>query len=136
MADLTITAANVLAGAGSAKALGTAGEAITAGQSLYIKAADGLLYKAIDTSAAAAAAVGIALNNAGTGQPISYLTSGPITIGATVAIGSIYGVTDTAGGIADVVERLTGDYVTILGVATTAAIIQVDITRGGVAVAA
>ena len=53
MADLTITAANVAPGAGAVKDTGTAGEALTAGQLVYKKSADGKWYKADCNSATA-----------------------------------------------------------------------------------
>jgi hypothetical protein len=134
MADLTVTASDVLAYAGARTTDGTAGAAITAGQVLYKDATDGTMKLADASTAAKAAAKGIALNNAAVGQPVKYLTAGGIDPGAVVTVGTIYGVTDTAGGIGPVSERAAADFITILGVAVTASRINVDIAPSGVAV--
>jgi len=131
MADLVVTADDVVVAAGAQTDLGTAGEAITAGLTLY-KGAAGTLLKALADTSPHAAAVGIALNNAAEGQPVSYVKAGGIDPGATVVVGTIYGVTDTAGGIGDVAERASADFVTILGIGTTASNIDLAINHGGV----
>jgi len=134
MADLTITAANVVKYDGARTTIGTAGETITAGQTLYRKAEDGKLYKADDSSATKAACVGVALNGAAANQPVVYATAGGLNPGAAVAIGTIYGVTDTAGGIGPISERTSGDYITTIGVATTTSRINVVLSISGVAI--
>src|SRR5690242_16311261 len=105
MADLTITAANVLAGSGAKiDRAHKAAVAVTAGQTVY---KDGDSYKlADDNSATAAARVpdGIALNGAGAGQPLAVLLSGDITIGATLTPGVAYYLSDTPGGICPVAD--------------------------------
>jgi hypothetical protein len=141
MADLTITAANVVKDSTATVVNGVAdtGVTVTAGQVVYQSATTGGLpafSKAIDTGATAAAAAGIALNGASPGQPLAVLTDGLYTVGATVAVGQTYGVTDTAGGLGLISERNAGDYITIIGVATTAAKINVKINASGVALAA
>jgi len=135
MADLVITPANVLTYSGAQTESGTAGEAVTAGETLY-RHTDGNLYRADCSTAAKARAVGIALNSAAAGQPVAYAKAGGLNPGATVAVGTIYGVTDTAGGIGPVSDRATGDYITILGVGTTASRIELAINRSEVATAA
>ena len=124
MADLTITAANVVKGTGASISSGTAGGSITAGQSLYIDTANGNVLKPADTDAAAlsATAAGIALHASSTGQPIAYLTQGAITIGATLTAGQIYVVSATAGGIAPITDATTGWYVCILGYASSTSV--------------
>jgi hypothetical protein len=90
MADLVITAANVLPGSSAVIKEGTAGAAITAGQVVYADSATNT-YKLADCNSATAAVrspKGIALHAAASGQPIAILTSGLITIGATVAVAS------------------------------------------------
>jgi hypothetical protein len=118
MADLSITAAEVVPDTAQIKT-GIAGEAITVGMSVYKKASDGKLYKAIDTSAAAAAAVGIASSScSAANQSITYQKSGTIVLGASasVAQGAVYVVSGTAGGIAPEADAGAGNYLTILGV--------------------
>lgn len=135
-ADITITAANVIPGAGATYHEGTAGATITAGQPVYLDSADGKL-KLADANAASADAAtvkGIALQGASAGQPLKTQTSGPITIGATVTQGTIYVLSATAGGIAPAADLATGHRVTVLGVATSASVLQLQITSSGVAV--
>lgn len=138
MADLSVTAANVLAASGTPKGRGIAGGTITAGQPLYIDSSDSNSLKPCDAdaSAAAAAAVGISLHAALDGQPIEYQQSGDINVGATLVVGKPYVVSDTAGGIMPVDDLETGDYVTLLGIASTASNLKLAIQVSGVAVPA
>ncbi len=134
MADLTITAANVLTQDISAIQTGTAGAAITAGQPVYMDTADGGKMKpAVSSSSVAANARGIALHAAANGQPIAYQVGGLITIGATAAVGRIYAVSGTAGGIQPQEDIGTGEFVTILGVAISTSTIAINIFASGVA---
>lgn len=135
MADLTITAANVLAGAGALVAHGTAGAAISAGQSVYLDEAAGT-YKLADSNSATAAARepdGIALHASSTGQPLAVLTRGPITIGAALSPGVAYYLSDTPGGICPVADLASGEYPSIIGIATSASVLNVKIQSAGVA---
>jgi len=130
--DITVTAANVVPGAGAKKENVTAGATITAGEVVY-KAADGD-YELADASALATSRVaGIALNGASSGQPLTILTEGNITIGATVAVGTIYVLSAAAGKIAPDADIVTSEFITILGVATTTGIIKVKINASEVA---
>lgn len=132
MADISVTPASVV----PVEAIyvdGTAGETITAGMTCYLST-DSKYYKADNNDTAAKAVVkGIALNGASLNQPIRIQTGGTITIGATVAVGTIYVQSTTAGGIAPSADLATGNYVTILGVATTAAILKLGINVSGIA---
>ena len=120
MADIAITTTQVVPTTDRTQIFsGKCGEAITIGQVVYKKAADNKLWKAIDTSAAAAAAVGIAISSSvAAEQDVSYQKGGTITLGATASItaGAVYVLTDTAGGISLEAERNTGDYMTYIGV--------------------
>lgn len=133
MADLTITAASVLAGSGSKRTNGTAGASLTAGQVVYLDSAAGT-YKLADTDSATAAVrspAGIALNAASSGQPVAVLTSGPITIGATVAVGDVYYLSGTAGGLAPFADVAAGDYPCIIGICTSTSVLEVKIHEAG-----
>lgn len=135
MTDLTITAANVVAGAGSSKSTGTAGETITAGQAVYLASATKKYMKADANAATAEAreAVGIALNGASLNQPLTVLRSGPVTIGATMTAGTAYYLSDTAGGICPVADIGSGEYVCLIGLATSTTVLSVNIQYTGVA---
>ena len=117
MADLTPTTSQIVPDTTQLDS-GVCGEAITAGMTIY-KKSDGKIWKAIDTSAAAAASKGIAVASTfAANQGISWQKSGTIVMGAAASItaGAVYGVTDTAGGISLISERATGDFITIVGV--------------------
>jgi hypothetical protein len=135
MADLAITAANVVAGAGARKTIGTAGATITAGQPVYQDPADGL-YKLADGNSGTAAArvmAGIALHGASNGQPLSVHLEGPLTIGAAVSTGVGYYLSATPGGICPVADLASGAYPTLIGFAISATVINVSISQAGVA---
>lgn len=137
MADLSITAASVLAGSGATTEPGTLGATVTAGQAVYKDSADGLWKLADNNSATAAVRTpqGIALNGGATGQPVKVLREGPITIGATVTAGVVYYLSDTPGGICPVADLATGEYPTVIGIATSATVIDVGIHASGAALA-
>lgn len=137
MADLTITATSVVAGSGAKTIDGTAGAAITAGQSVYLDSATDT-YKLADCDSATAAVrspAGIALNGAASGQPLRVHKSGPVTIGATLTAGVAYYLSATPGGICPVADLASGDYPVILGIATSTTVLDVRIHEAGVALA-
>lgn len=134
MADLTLTAANVLAAADTSTRLGTAGETLAAGKVLYFDSATST-YKLADSNGAAAlrSPVGIALNGAAAGQPVLVALSGPVTLGAVLTAGVAYYLSDTPGGICPVADVGTGEYATILGIAATTSVLNLKIQESGVA---
>jgi hypothetical protein len=136
MADLVITAANVAAGVGARTVTGTAGATITAGQVVYQDPADSR-YKLADANSGTAAIrvpAGIALHGSLAGQPLTILVQGLITIGAAVSQGVAYYLSATPGGIAVAADMVTGVYPTIMGIAVSATVIDVQIHQSGVAV--
>lgn len=134
MADMTVTAANVALVSGSTERV-TAGATITAGQVVYKDTTDANKYKlAINTSVAAAAAGGIALNGASDDQPLVVQTGGTIAPGGTVTVGEIYVVSGSAGRIAVEADNGSGEYVTVLGVGVSSSRIDLSINASGVAV--
>jgi len=82
---------------------GTSGEAFSVGDTLYVKASDGLLYKAVGTGDESTYSfVGIALDAAGGASVanIRYARPGGVATGLTgLTAGSYYFITDTAGTI-------------------------------------
>ena len=136
MADLTLTAANVLAGSNATTNLGTAGATITAGQVVYFDDTT-KTYKLADTDSATAAVrspVGIALNGASSGQPLMVLTAGDITLGEVLTAGVAYYLSGNAGGICPVADVASGDYPVILGMAKSTSVLAIKIVEAGVAI--
>jgi hypothetical protein len=112
----------------------TYGETVTQGMPVYLKAADGLYWKAdSDASSAAAAAVGIALTPGTAGETGLIVTAGEMDVGATLAVGTTYVVSNTAGKICPIADLSTGEYNTILGTATAADKLYVNVFASGVA---
>lgn len=135
MADLTVTASSVKSDSAADVGSGIAGVAITAGQVLRYNSTTGKYVLADADTATEAVSVGIALNSAAADQPVSFQRAGVIAIGATVAVGTVYVVSATAGGIAPVSDLVSGDYVTLLGVASAAGKLSMNIFVSGVTVA-
>jgi hypothetical protein len=133
MADLSITAANVVAGSDARITYGTAGVAVTAGQAVYKDAADGK-FKLADCDSATVAArspVGLALHAAAANQPLAIINSGQVTIGATLTGGEVYYLSPNAGGIAPRADVLSGDNTVIIGIAKSTTVLDVSIKESG-----
>lgn len=131
MSDLSITAANVLAGTGADITRGTAGATITAGQAVYLDEATTGQWLLADSDSATVAArgsarFGIALNGAADGQPLAVQTGGDITIGATLVAGVAYYLSDAPGAICPFADLATGDFVTLVGIATSTTVLKID----------
>jgi hypothetical protein len=134
MADLSITAANVLKGANAVVYYGTAGAAITAGQVVYKDAATGT-YKLADSNVAGATTpAGIALHAAATGQPLAVQTAGDITLGAVLTAGAAYYLSETAGGIEPAADLGSGETIALLGLAKSISVLALKITMPGVTI--
>lgn len=129
MVDLTITPANVVPDASAVRAAGTAGETIAAGKAVYLSPSTHKWMLADSNSATVEArkAQGIALNAASLNQPVDVLKSGPITLGATLVPGTAYYLSDTPGGICPLADVGAGEYVCQIGLAASAAVLNVDI---------
>lgn len=137
MADLTITAANVVAGSTATVEGGTSGATITAGQVVYLDESTGK-YGLADTDSATAgvrAVRGVALHAASDGQPLKICKAGPLTIGSTIEAGVAYYLSGTAGGVCPVADVATGDYAAIIGMGISTTVLQIDIQSPDVVVA-
>lgn len=138
MANITITAANVIAASTASKAASRAGETITAGMPVY-QHTDGLYYKADTDTSAHAAVVGISLHAALTGQPLQIITSGALTLGSILTKGSVILLSNSVGLMYEILDpqsiddvMVSADYRTILGTATSSTVMNVAITVSGV----
>lgn len=137
MSAIAITAANVLKGSNaSIQKDYLAGETVTAGQGVYLKAADSKWYLGqCDGTLAESQVQGVALHGASAGQPLQVQVGGLITIGGTIAVGVFYYVSPTAGGICAVADLASTNYVTVLGYGTTTGIMNLSPVATGLALA-
>lgn len=136
MAALTITPGNVVSNDPSGvDRKYNAGVTVTAGQVVYLDAATTKWLLADNNSATVAARgpAGIALNGASNNQPLAVQRSGDVVIGATLVAGSTYYLDDTPGAIATAADLLTGEYPSIIGIAKSTTVLNVDINSSGVA---
>lgn len=133
MADLSITAANVLAASTATVEHGLAGATITAGQTVYLDDSTGRYELADADGVGTTRPRGIALNGAGDGQPLAIIKEGELTMNAVLTAGVSYFQSPVAGGIGARAEVLTGDYVTCLGIAISTTVLRVKIDYSGVA---
>lgn len=134
MADLSITAANCVPVAGSLIEYGTAGATITAGKVIYLESSTNT-WKLADANAATEEvrwAKALALTGSSSGQPVAYMRSGDVTLGATLTAGTQYYLSDTAGGICPVADIGAGEYVCTVGVATSTTVLRLNFTYSGV----
>jgi hypothetical protein len=132
-ADLTVTATQVLPSTGARYIYGVAGEALTAGEPVYKKAADGLYWKCDADAEASADCKGVAYTAVAAGQPVVIQYDGQITLGAGAAPadGETYFVSDTAGGLKPDADLGSGEYVTYVGYGIGSNKLQLDIKATG-----
>lgn len=133
MAAITITAANVGVGAGAVIQMVEAGEAITHGMPIYRDTAS-LDFRKADADAEATAIVkGITITACtADGTQVAIITRGPLVLGSVLTQGTEYYLGTTAGTIVPKSDLATGDYVTRLGIASSATTLEVDIQSTGV----
>jgi hypothetical protein len=137
MADLSVTAGNVLASTGGAATIRStykAGATITAGQAVYLGGANTWLL--IDQDAAATGNElttehGIALNGASSGQPVNVCTyDTAFTPGCTMTVGVAMYASDTAGGIGHDVPG-SASYPVFLGIPKTTTVMFLNPVASG-----
>lgn len=132
MANLSITAANVgIAGAQADVRSVLAGENVSHGQLGYPVGGAYKLAKA--TTDAEANCQVVFLGSATTGQYVLALfPGGRYKVGATVAVGTQYAVSATAGAICPIADLGAGDRVTPIGVADSTTTMVFDPRPSGV----
>ena len=135
MADLSITAANCVPGSDARIEYGIAGETIAAGKAIYLAAATNkwMMADANSGTAEARDAKAIALTGWYTNQPGADQGSGGLTLGATMTAGTVYYLSDTPGGICPVADIGAGEYVEVIGVATSTTVMSLILAYSGVA---
>lgn len=135
MADLTITVANVVKNSTGYEDAGTfiAGETITQGMPVYLDSSS-VAYKcdANVASGAKANCIGVAMNSALAGQPVT-VGKGQIAFGSIITTAKVYVVSETAGGIKPIDDQASGDYLCELGVGLSSTVMEVRPKYWGVA---
>lgn len=126
MADISITATSVVS-TSTTVGRAFAGATITAGQAVYLDTAGVLQLADCDSATAAARApLGIALNGGATGQPITYIKGGDLTMNAVLTKGGRYYLSATAGGIAPEADMTgSGKDVVLIGIARSTTVLAV-----------
>lgn len=128
MADVSVTAASVVKTATTIFGIGVAGGTVTAGQPVYQDTTASNKLKPADADVLATSkVVGIALHGASDGQPLQYAYGGNLTFNSAFTVGQVYVASTNAGGIAPYSDLGSGDYVTTLGVATSATNLKIGI---------
>lgn len=132
MATYTFTSGSVLQSGATQGAL--AGEAINAGEFVYLDPSDGKARKAeCDATVDKAKVAGIAVNSAVAGQPISYVASGEVTVNsAFLSVGLLLVLSPTAGKCMDVGDVVNTQYVTVIGWSTAADKLKVNLAHSGI----
>jgi hypothetical protein len=136
MADISQTAANVASGSGSLKTeLVQYGESVTQGMPLYQSSTDSKYYQCdANDGIAKAACKRIALTPGTTDTygvvAVPSTTSGKalINLGATLAVGTMYAVSATKGGIAPIADISSTQFVTAIGFAVSASLLDFQVT--------
>lgn len=135
MADLAITAANVVAGTDARIKRGTAGTTITAGKMVYLNSTTRKYHLADsnDATAEVRKSTGMALNGASLDQPLAVLEGGDVTMNAILTAGTEYFLSDTPGGICPLADVGSGEYVCAIGIAKTTTVLAVNLQFPNVA---
>lgn len=128
-----ITVGTVSHGSNADLDFGPCSAALSAGDVLYESGTDML---AADADASASAVVkGIAVVDAAAGSSVLYIKSGDIVFtGSPLTTGTEYYLGTTAGTIVPKGDLGSGDYVTLLGIATDANTLRVGIVPYGITI--
>lgn len=134
MVDLVVTAASCVPAAGTLIEWGTAGATITAGKAIYLAASTNKwgLADANSATAEVRQATAVALTGSSDGQPLAYMRTGDVTLGATMTAGVAYYLSDTPGGICPVADIGAGEYVCLIGISTSTTVLKVAPVYSGV----
>ncbi len=135
MADLSITTANLkLNSSRSRPTTVQAGAAITIGQVVYLNTVTSK-YEPADADAEASALVaGIAVTAASTDGYFSLLSQTDLILGATLVAGTAYYLSTNAGGIAPHADLGAGDYVSLIGFASSTTVLDLNIQATGITI--
>ena len=108
------------------------GEAVDQGEIVYLKS-DSKYWLASNADTTVAAVAGVCLTpNIAEGYGV-IATSGDVDLGATLAIGTIYTASSTAGAIHPEADLATTEIVSVVGFGKTAALLTIDISNTEIA---
>ena len=124
MADIVHTATGALGNTAGTYEDVTWGGTVTAGMPVY-KHTDSKHYAALNDTALHAAVVGYAMSGGAAGQRGRILTAGILTLSGGLTKAITYYCSVNAGGIAPIADVLSGDFVTILGVASSTTTLKI-----------
>ena len=131
MAIVSLSAAALASGS---PATGTAGAALTAGEVVYTDTADSSKLKAAQNDTAAkCTAVGVMLNSCASGEVAIYAASGVTINTSGLTAGEVYVVSSTAGDLELVTDLASAELTTIVGVASSATALAININATGIA---
>jgi hypothetical protein len=134
MANIAITAANLIPAEGYSYQDGIAGATFVPGDVAYTSAVNGQFLLADNNDTAVKAAVtGIALTAAVAGQPLRLRTGGTAAVGAVLTLNdAVYCLSSDAGKICPYSDLGSGDYVSIIGVPLSTSSLRVAIRNSGI----
>lgn len=110
------------------------GATVALGNTLYIDTADNEhKLSDADSGAVSNTAVGVAISTGVDSGSVRIATGGNIIlVGATLAVGTAYYLSDTPGGIKPASDLTTGDNVVLIGVAATTTQLNLNIKDFGI----
>lgn len=135
MADVSVTANEVLKDSGTQIETGTFGATVTAGQTVYLDTTTNT-FKLADANGVSPLfrVKGIALNGGVSGQPAAVAVGGTLDPGFTVGVGTPYFQSATPGGICPAADLATGMCTTYLGVGKSASQLELRIHNSETAI--
>lgn len=133
MANLVVVP-NAIQHLSGGRATMVAGGTLSAGDPVYIDTADSNKIKQADSNAAGKDDVyGIVLEDCVTDDEVAVATTGArIDLGATLGVGTLYVLSDTAGKICPAADLSTGEKVTLLGVGEETDVMWLNLWTTGV----
>lgn len=140
MATFTAAEDEVKPGTGCEYTTYLSGEPFAAGAILYLKAADGLVYKADCSTSEKGTLLGVALNSVKVaGQPVAVATAGVVQIdddGSLTLGKTLYCDTGTAGIYNDSPPTSGSKFISVIGLVVSTNNLQIGINNSGVQCAA
>ena len=136
MADISITSADVKPATEAVRTKQvTLGETLVAGETVYLKASDNRYWKTDSDAADTAAMRGVVLLGGSAGAIGTIIEGGPTAFGTVLTAGVVYVLSSNAGKICAISDgnHASGDYITIVGVASTTSVMNVRPYVSGVA---